>query len=78
MPKVWKGIAVIAQEEDLQFFATTHSYECIRYAHEAFSTEPTYDLALHRLERDAAGNVRVVSLDRESLDTSLNLEWEIR
>ena len=34
MPKVWKGIAAIAREEDLQFFATTHSYECIRYAHE--------------------------------------------
>lgn len=78
MPKVWKGIAKIAREEDLQFFATTHSYECIRYAHEAFSSEPTYDLALHRLERDDAGNVRVVSLDRESINTSLDLEWEVR
>lgn len=78
IPKVWKGIAVIAREEDLQFFATTHSYECIRYAHEAFSSEPTYDLALHRLERDDAGDVRAVTFDRESLDTSLKLEWEIR
>lgn len=78
MPKVWKGIAAIARQEDLQFFATTHSYECIRYAHEAFSSEPSYDLALHRLERDDAGNVRVVSLDRESINTSLNLEWEVR
>jgi AAA ATPase-like protein len=78
MPKVWKGIAAIARQEDLQFFATTHSYECIRYAHEACSSEPTYDLALHRLERDDAGHVRVVSLDRESINTSLNLEWEVR
>jgi AAA ATPase-like protein len=78
MSKVWQGIAEIARNEDLQFFATTHSYECIRYAHEAFLSEPTYDLAMHRLERDDAGNVRVVSLDRESLDTSLKLEWEVR
>lgn len=78
MSKVWKGIAAIARQEDLQLYATTHSYECIRYAHEAFSSEPTYDLALHRLERDDAGNVRAVTLDRESLDTSLKLEWEIR
>jgi Predicted ATPases len=78
MPKVWKGIAAMARQEDLQIFATTHSYECIRYAHQAFSSEPVYDLALHRLERHDNGNVRAVTLDRESLATSFDLEWEIR
>jgi AAA domain, putative AbiEii toxin, Type IV TA system len=78
MPQVWKGIAAMARQEDLQIFATTHSYECIRYAHQAFSSEPVYDLVLHRLERDDSGNVRAVTLDRESLATSFDLEWEIR
>lgn len=78
MPKVWKGIAAIAREEDLQVFATTHSYECIRYAHEAFSSDSVYDLALHRLERDDLGDVQVVTLNRESLDTSFEMEWEVR
>jgi len=68
----------MARQEDLQIFATTHSYECIRYAHQAFSLEPVYDLALHRLERDEGGNVRAVTLDRELLATSFDLEWEIR
>jgi hypothetical protein len=78
LPKVWKGIATIARQENLQIFATTHSYECIRYAHEAFSSEPVYDLALHRLERNDKGDIRVVTLDRESLATSFDLEWEVR
>lgn len=78
MPKVWKGIATIAREEDLQVFATTHSYECIRYAHEAFSPEPVYDPALHRLERDKEGDIRAVTMNRESLAASFEMEWEIR
>lgn len=78
MPKVWKGIATIAREEDLQVFATTHSYECIRYAHEAFSPEPVYDLALHRLERDKKGDIRAVTMDRQTLGTSFELNLEIR
>jgi hypothetical protein len=78
MPKVWKGIATIAREEDLQVFATTHSYECIRYAHEAFSSEPVYDLALHRLERDKKGDIRAVTMDQQTLSNSFELNLEIR
>ena len=77
MPKVWKGIAAIAQQEDLQFFATTHSYECIRSAHEAFSSEGSYDLALHRLER-VKDEIRVVTYDKSTLETSFEMNLEVR
>src|SRR5215813_4094753 len=66
MSEVWKGIATIARQEDLQIFATTHSYECIRSAHEAFSSEPTYDLALHRFER-VDDEIRVATYNQETL-----------
>jgi hypothetical protein len=77
MPKVWKGIATIARQEDLQLFATTHSYECIRSAHEAFSSEGSYDLALHRLER-IKDEVRVVTYDKSTLETSFEMNLEVR
>lgn len=77
MPKVWKGIATIAREEDLQVFATTHSYECIRSAHEAFSSETQYDLALHRLER-AGDDVKAVTYDKTTLETSIEMNLEVR
>jgi ABC-type branched-subunit amino acid transport system ATPase component len=77
MSKVWKGIAAIARQEDLQFFGTTHSYECIRSAHEAFSSEGSYDLALHRLER-VKDEVRVVTYDKPTLETSFEMNLEVR
>lgn len=77
MSKVWKGIAAIAREEDLQFFATTHSYECIRSAHEAFSSESDYDLALHRLDR-VKDEIKVVTYDKSTLETSFEMNLEVR
>jgi AAA15 family ATPase/GTPase len=77
MPKVWKGIATIAREEDLQIFATTHSYECIRSAHEAFSSEPQYELALHRLER-VGDDAKAVTYDKTTLETSIDMNLEVR
>lgn len=77
MGQVWKGIAAVAREQDLQVFATTHSYECIRAAHEAFSSLDTYDLTLHRLER-VGEEVKVASYDRVALETSIDMNLEVR
>lgn len=77
MGQVWKGIAAIAREQDLQVFATTHSYECIRAAHEAFSSLDTYDLTVHRLER-VGEEVKVASYDRVALETSIDMNLEVR
>lgn len=77
MPKVWKGIAAIARQEDLQIFATTHSYECIQSAHEAFSSESHYDLALHRLDR-VGNDIKIVTYDEITLGTSFEMNMEVR
>ncbi len=80
---VWQAMAIGAEKNDTQIFATTHSFECIQAAHEAFTTRSAeqgnyYDLGVHRLERDVSGGIRAISYAEESLDTSLELDWEVR
>ncbi len=77
MTQVWMAIARAARAADVQVFATTHSWECLRAAHEAFSQDVQYDFRLHRLERvDDA--IRVMTLDQEALDTALKAGLEVR
>ena len=74
---IWRGILKLTEQEDVQVFATTHSYECIRAAHIAFSETLGYDFALHRLEEEK-GEVQVTTYDKESLEASLANNFEIR
>ncbi|MEW6578508.1 MAG: ATP/GTP-binding protein [Chloroflexota bacterium] len=77
MSKVWRAIAQAARASDVQVFATTHSWECICAAHEAFTSDSLYDFRLHRLEW-ANGDIRAVSLDQEMLDTAIKAGLEVR
>ena len=74
---VWKGIAQIAVKEDLQVFATTHSWECIEAAHEVFREREQYDFALHRLQL-VKGEIQVVSHDQKMIEVAEKAELEIR
>lgn len=47
LPKVWGVINTAAAQFNTQIFATTHSFECIRAAHESLNRD---DFRLHRLE----------------------------
>lgn len=47
LPKVWEVVDTAAKQFDAQIFATTHSSECIRAAHESLSGD---DFRLHRFE----------------------------
>lgn len=77
MPKIWKAIAVAARESNTQIFATTHSYECIEAAHNAFTLDGTYDFRLHRLGR-LDGKIRAVTYDQETINAALEAELEVR
>ena len=74
---VWQALAQAARQADVQIFATIHSYECITAAHEAFATSDIYDMRLHRLER-VGEDIKVITYDQESLDISLENNWEMR
>jgi len=74
---VWRGIAASAQKWNVQIYATTHSLECIRAAHAASAESEPYDFLYHRLEM-VNGDIEIETLDQDELETSVELNWEIR
>ncbi|MCX6022329.1 MAG: AAA family ATPase, partial [Chloroflexi bacterium] len=77
MPKVWQAIASFSRQFNVQVFATTHSYECIQAAHEAFEADSVYDFRLHRLER-VKGKIKAITYSQGALNASLEADWEVR
>jgi hypothetical protein len=75
--QVWQAIAQAARQADVQVFATTHSYECIQAAHEAFKETGQYDFALHRLDRED-NTIEAVTYDQETLEYALEMFHEVR
>ena len=79
MEKVWQSIDVATRKFNTQLFATTHSYECIRAAHQAFSKSELYDFRYLRLEREKETNhIKSLVYDKDNIETSLELNWEMR
>ena len=77
MVEVWKAIAETARRSETQIFATTHSWECIKAAHEAFAASDAYDFRLHRLDR-VKDEIRVATYNQETLDTAVEMSHEVR
>ena len=76
---VWEAIAEAARAYNVQIFTTTHSYEMIRAAHEAFHIEGAGNFHFYRLSRDRENNeVRAVSYDEETLGAALEAGFEVR
>ena len=76
---VWRAIAEAASAYNVQIFATTHSYEMIRAAHEAFLDDEPYDFRLHRLDRSTKTNEIVpTTYNRFSMSAAIDLEAEVR
>lgn len=76
LPKMWELVHRAATEFGVQVFATTHSFECMAAAHEAFTPDPEA-LAVHRLERDDE-EVGCVSFDHRLLGLAINSRSEVR
>jgi hypothetical protein len=77
--KVWKAIAKAAREFNVQVFATTHSLEMIRAAHEAFKDDDPYDFRLHRLDRiNKTGKISAVTYDKEAMEATAAKNFEVR
>ncbi len=76
---VWKAIAVAAREFNVQIFATTHSLEMIRAAHEAFKEQEPYDFRYHRLDRSPlSGAIYATTYNEDSMNAVINLNAEVR
>jgi hypothetical protein len=77
LSKVWEALADAARRNDVQVFASTHSWECLRAAHEVFSQEEPYGFRYYRLDREDT-EVTCVAYDREMIETSLAMGLEAR
>jgi predicted ATPase len=77
---VWRAIAKAARDFKVQVFATTHSLEMIKAAHEAFKDDDDgYDFRLHRLDRSKkTGKISSVTYDQETLGGAIKLNFEVR
>lgn len=77
LKEVWKGIAEVSERLNVQVFATTHSWECIIAAHEAFSERSNYDLKLiqlYRVDDKAEGRL----LDRDLIIAGIEGNIDLR
>jgi hypothetical protein len=77
LPQLWKGVAEVAERLNVQVFATTHSSECLRAAHEAFSTRPGYDLRVVQLYRKN-GCIEGRVLDQDLIKAGLDGDIDLR
>jgi predicted ATPase len=74
---MWTAVAKLARDMNVQVFATTHSWECLKAAHESFSKSETYDFRLHRLDM-IKGKVESTTYDAEMVTTALASGMELR
>lgn len=77
LSQLWSGIRELCAELEVQVFATTHSYECIRAAHGVFKGDAATDFAVHRLNRSRDG-IDATAIDVAGLDVLIEQGFEIR
>ena len=75
--EVFSTLLKLSKELDVQIFATTHSSECIRAAHQALKRQDTQEFVFYRLSQ-VSGDVRAVRFSGEKLDTAIEYRMEIR
>jgi hypothetical protein len=76
LTEVFKELLSLARAYNVQVFATTHSAECIKAAHEASSDAPE-DLKLIRLDV-LEDSVNAVVYEHDQIEASIRSEWELR
>ena len=74
LPDVWRVVGKVAEQFDVQIFATTHSYECVEAAREALGPD---GFRLHRLEV-IDDMTRCVTYDADAVDGAIRHNMEVR
>jgi AAA15 family ATPase/GTPase len=79
LEQFWSVIYQAALTFNVQLFATTHSYDCIRAAHQAFEQQHSEDFRYHRLDRIRDdGEIVMKSFPPKGLELALELNYEVR
>lgn len=78
---MWGAIGRVAREANVQVFATTHSLEMIRAAHEAFKDDNPYDFRYHRLDRDSVtDDIEAITYNQFGMESvaAFDFNFEVR
>jgi predicted ATPase len=77
MTKMWKLIYGAASELNVQVFATTHSYDCVKSLAELCISDPhaASEVTLQRIERGAATSVPYTA---KEIETAAKFRFEVR
>lgn len=75
---LWRIIYDAANENNVQIFSSTHSFECIKAAHVVNNTYSNYHLKLFRLDRIEKDRVIAKSYPKDILNSALSTNFEVR
>ena len=76
---IWKVINEISKKRKIQVFATTHSFEMIEAAHEAFKDDDPYEFRFHRLNRNSqTGDIEAVTYNEFGVNAAMSTNYEVR
>lgn len=74
LPDVWRIVGKVAEQFNVQVFATTHSFECVEAAYEALGAD---GFRLHRLEVDGGVN-RCMTYEPDAIEGAIRHNLEVR
>lgn len=77
---LWKSIFGVAKELNVQVFATTHSWECVKAfsnCYEALENKDNFNIKLFRMEKRQK-KTNLISYDHTMLKDSIESGWEVR
>lgn len=82
LPRFWQSMLELSNEVGTQIVATTHSFECMKAAHQAACERAdknggTYDLNIIRLDRVDWG-IKATEFGRETMEVAIAKGWEMR
>ena len=75
LPKIWEAIGKALRTHDCQLITTTHSYECLRAAHEGLSEMPEEFryIRLHRKGEDVSAKLSNYDMIGTAIKTNLEV-----
>ena len=77
LPRLWQFIIEGARRFDVQVFATTHSFDCVRGFQAAAAADPESEGVVMRLEKHGDRN-KVVLYDEEEMSIAVEQGIEVR
>jgi len=77
-PDVWRAIFKLAHEWNVQVFATTHSWDCVKAFQKAAAEDQNEEAMLIRLQRQKNGKIGAVLYEEEDVEVAVSDSIEVR